>query len=230
LNPAASDSTGTGLRCTSAANPKDFIFAYSNTAGTGRPVSGSFIENDGTDNTIANNYAAFYANHVNGVDGTFGIVLPNTLPNGIRRFERRSRAAGAVVVYATDANGVWPSGASTVNPSGGTNEIVIAGTDVQWTTEVKTAGAIPIGFGLLQNYPNPFNPTTIINYQLPVASHVVLKVYDILGREVTTLVNEIKTAGYYSVTFNASSLSSGIYFYRITAGEFRNIREMMFLK
>ena len=130
LDPAASDSTGTGLRCTSAANPKDFVFAYDDTAGTGRPVSGSFVESDGTDNSTANNYAAFYSNSVNGISGAFGMVLPNMLSNGIRRIEQRSLANGAVVVAATDADGIWPSGANTVNPSGGTTEIILTGKDL----------------------------------------------------------------------------------------------------
>jgi len=82
LDPAASDSTGTGLRCTTAASPKDFIFVYGDTAGTGRPLSGSFIESDGTNNSTTNNYAAFYSNSVDGVNGAFGLVLPNMLSNG----------------------------------------------------------------------------------------------------------------------------------------------------
>ncbi len=76
---------------------------------------------------------------------------------------------------------------------------------------------IPNKFNLAQNYPNPFNPTTNINYDLPFDSKVAIKIFDITGREVASLVNNIQVAGYYSVNFNASSLSSGIYFYSITA-------------
>jgi hypothetical protein len=101
---------------------------------------------------------------------------------------------------------------------------VIQSTGVQGTVD------LPKDFVLFQNYPNPFNPTTVINYQLPVTSHVVFKVYDILGRDVATLVNEVKSAGFYSVDFNASALSSGIYFYRITAGVFTQSKQMMFIK
>ena len=85
LDPAAADSAGTGLRCTSTLSPKDFVFVYDDTAATGRPLSGSFIEDDGTANTTGNNYAAFYGTSVNGVNGAFGLVLPNVLPNGVRR-------------------------------------------------------------------------------------------------------------------------------------------------
>ncbi len=108
----------------------DFVFAYDNTSGTGRPISGSFIESDGTANTTANNYAPFYANSVDDVNGAFGVILPNVLPNGIQRIERRSLATGAILDTAKDNDGVWPSGANTINPSGGTSEIVLAGTDL----------------------------------------------------------------------------------------------------
>jgi hypothetical protein len=89
---------------------------------------------------------------------------------------------------------------------------------------------IPRVFALDQNYPNPFNPTTVIRYQLPVASHVELKVYDILGREVTTLVNEQKPAGYYTVQFNAAGLASGVYFYRMKAGDFLETRKLTLIR
>ncbi len=230
LDPLVADSTGTGLRCTSAANPKDFVFIYDNMAGTGRPISGSFVESDGTDNSIDNNYAAFYATHVNGIDGSFGVILPNILPNGVRRVERRSLATGSLVVFATDADGIWPSGVNTINPSGGITELVLGGTDVRWTTSVQKTSPIPYEYILCQNYPNPFNPSTMIKYQLPQMSYVTLQVYDILGRVVTTLVHETKQAGYYSVEFNAASLSSGIYFYRIIANTFTQSKQMMLIK
>ncbi|MFQ3599254.1 MAG: YCF48-related protein [Chloroherpetonaceae bacterium] len=88
----------------------------------------------------------------------------------------------------------------------------------------------PIQFALEQNYPNPFNPSTVIRYQLSTASDVTLKIYDVLGREITTLVNQRQAAGQYSVVFNAQSLSSGTYFYRLTAGEFTSIKKMLFVK
>jgi|GEM_PF-1162375 hypothetical protein len=89
---------------------------------------------------------------------------------------------------------------------------------------------VPSKFDLSQNYPNPFNPATKINFDLPKDSKISLKLYDMLGREVSTLVNEFRTAGYYTVDFNASSLSSGIYFYRLLAGEFSSVKKMVILK
>ena len=93
---------------------------------------------------------------------------------------------------------------------------------------------IPKTFALLQNYPNPFNPTTVINYELPVNSHIILKIYDILGREVFTLVNEEKTAGYYEASFNGANLTSGVYIYRLIAQgngtKFSSIKKMMLVK
>lgn len=83
---------------------------------------------------------------------------------------------------------------------------------------------------LLNNYPNPFNPSTVISYQLPVAGFVSLKVFDILGNEMATLVNEQKPAGYYEIEFNASDLPSGVYMYRIQAGDFVETKKMLLLK
>jgi hypothetical protein len=89
---------------------------------------------------------------------------------------------------------------------------------------------IPQKFSLSQNYPNPFNPNTVISYSLPSASNVKLIVYNTLGQEVKTLETGYKTAGNYSVTFNASSLPSGVYFYRLEAGNFTQIKKMMLIK
>ncbi|MEP0862573.1 MAG: T9SS type A sorting domain-containing protein, partial [Ignavibacterium sp.] len=89
---------------------------------------------------------------------------------------------------------------------------------------------IPKEFALSQNYPNPFNPTTVISWQSPVASHQTLKVYDILGNEVVTLVDEHREAGRYKVEFDASSLASGVYIYKLTAGSFVSSKKMMVVK
>jgi lysophospholipase L1-like esterase len=100
------------------------------------------------------------------------------------------------------------------------------------TTAIKNASAesSPISFALVQNYPNPFNPSTVISYSLPVQSPVTLKVYTILGKEVATLVNEPKAAGTYTALFNASQLSSGIYFAKLTTNQFSSVRKMVLMK
>ena len=85
-------------------------------------------------------------------------------------------------------------------------------------------------FSLEQNYPNPFNPATIIKFSIPENSIVQLKIFDILGREITTLINEEKPSGIYEVEFNAEQLASGVYFYQLKAGAFKETKKMMFLK
>jgi len=94
------------------------------------------------------------------------------------------------------------------------------------TVEVST----PVEFALLQNYPNPFNPVAIINYQLAKNSFVTLKVYDILGNEVSVLINAEQPAGVYKTEFNGKNLVSGIYIYKLTAGNFTASKKMMILK
>ena len=105
--------------------------------------------------------------------------------------------------------------------------IVVEKTSV---TDVAEEKIQPKEFSLAQNYPNPFNPSTTISYTLPIAGLVSLKVYDVLGNEVATLVNEEKTAGNYEVNFNASNLSSGTYIYKISAGDFVQTKKMILMK
>jgi hypothetical protein len=87
-----------------------------------------------------------------------------------------------------------------------------------------------LSFDLAQNYPNPFNPTTKIKYQIPEQVFVTIKVYDVLGKEIASLVNEEKLNGNYEVEFIGEGLASGIYYYRIIAGEFTQTRKMILLK
>jgi flagellar hook assembly protein FlgD len=89
---------------------------------------------------------------------------------------------------------------------------------------------IPKTFGLSQNYPNPFNPVTTIKYQLPTAVKVTIKIYDLLGREVQTLVNGVQEAGYYNIDWKALNFASGIYFYKIEAGNYTSVKKMVLLK
>jgi hypothetical protein len=83
---------------------------------------------------------------------------------------------------------------------------------------------------LMQNYPNPFNPSTTIRYALPKSSYVRLKVYNLLGREIATLVNEKRAAGEHAIRWNPIGLPSGIYFYRLQAGEFVATRKLVLMR
>jgi hypothetical protein len=122
----------------------------------------------------------------------------------------------------------------------GAIEYNLASYKLNTTTEVTIRQNMNASFTLFQNYPNPFNPTTVISYQLdspsasrsglPGFSHVILKVYDLLGREVATLVNEYKQAGTYNINFNAKGLSSGVYILRLTSGNYAAAIKLIFTK
>ena len=102
--------------------------------------------------------------------------------------------------------------------------------DTTLTDVNDKVNGMPTTYVLDQNYPNPFNPVTKITYEIPVQSNVLLKVYDIIGNEVATLVNEPKPAGSYNILFDATNLSSGVYFYRMQAGDYIEAKKMIYLK
>lgn len=133
-------------------------------------------------------------------------ALPNSVVNGIAVDQYGNR------IIATGTDGVAIYNRNTVVTAAERNEV-----------PAKT-------FMLMQNYPNPFNPATVISYQISMNSIVILKVYDAIGREAATLVNEAKAAGYYSVPFNASTLASGMYFARLTSGNHVQIKKLLFVK
>ena len=160
----------------------------------------------------------------------------------------RGTAVGAVgiILRTTDGGTTWISQPSRTTNSlfgvyftnASTGTVVGAGGTILRTTtgEVTGIGLGHLGntvasksFFLQQNFPNPFNPSTVISYRLSAISIVTLKVYDMLGREVATLVNEEKPAGAYTVNWNAD-VPSGSYFYRLQAGGFDQVRKMMVLK
>jgi len=98
------------------------------------------------------------------------------------------------------------------------------------STIVEDNAEVVQNFNLAQNYPNPFNPSTTISFSIPTEEFLTLKVYNSLGEEVAELINETKPAGNYSVSFDAVGLTSGIYFYKITAGSFIDVKKMIYLK
>jgi hypothetical protein len=98
------------------------------------------------------------------------------------------------------------------------------------TSVKEILGEIPRNFALQQNYPNPFNPSTTIEFSVPAASFVSLKVCDLLGREVSTIVNQMLTPGVYKETFDGTGLTSGVYFYRLRAGNFVETKKLILQK
>ncbi|TSA26392.1 MAG: tandem-95 repeat protein [Ignavibacteriales bacterium] len=116
-----------------------------------------------------------------------------------------------------------------VNPATFTDLTVVL-TAASTITGVQYSDAIPDTYKLLQNFPNPFNPTTNIVFGLPKESNVTLRVFNILGQEVATLVNKVMPAGYHSVEFNASNLTSGLYIYRVEADNFVQVKKMLLMK
>ena len=154
-------------------------------------------------------------------------------------------AATSTQIYRTTDDGTtWVS--QLASPfTGGINHISLADTSHGWavTSNGEVIAYSPSGGGtavepeplpaeyrLSQNYPNPFNPTTVITYQLAVAGEVRLAVYDLLGREVAVLLRGRQDPGSHTVTFNARGLASGVYFYRLTAGDFAAVRKMVYMK
>jgi hypothetical protein len=100
----------------------------------------------------------------------------------------------------------------------------------EFSNEIEVEVFAPNEFSLEQNYPNPFNPTTIIKYSIPMEERVTLKIYNSLGEEAATLIDEIKQAGYYQTIFDAANLASGVYFYLIQAGNFLMVKKMIITK
>ncbi len=172
----------------------------------------------------------FYIDSVQSVNGRFGSIVPNNLPNGIRRIEIYD-LQGRLRASVTPPNGVW-NGRSSSNVSMGAMplSLVFSGFRVNALPEETPPKPLPTAFRLGQNYPNPFNPTTTIPIQVPRTERVVLKVFDVLGREVATLLNETLSQNEYLIPFNAGGLSSGVYFYRVQAGEFLETKKMMLVK
>lgn len=110
------------------------------------------------------------------------------------------------------------------------NAFAVLGCGPIFTGSQISSNQVPNVYSLAQNYPNPFNPSTKISFALPKAGNVKLVVFDLLGREIRTLVNEFRTAGNHTVEFNASNLASGVYFYRIEAGDFTATKKMLLIK
>ena len=226
-----------------AGNDWDFYIQY--TSNNGLNWFGTYLDGT-TDTTFASDLIA-----VKGAAGTFKAAVSNKYgatggnvytrsvyisPTGVLSMPTAFKVnpilatpsfapARAGFYYGTaDSNlTVWtgaPGGTSVYFTRGGSGTI----------TGLNNHNSIVKTYALEQNYPNPFNPTTTIQYSIPKNGLVKIVVYDILGKEVSTLVNEVKTAGIYIVDFNASSLASGIYYYKINSGDFSSVKKMMLIK
>ena len=138
-----SDATsGTGIYGRSFADPKDFIFLYDNVDGTGRPLASAIVETDGINLNVVTSVPLFYRDSVDQITGAWGSIIPNQLANGVRRVERRLFADGSIFpLVATDEDGLWPSGANTVNPLGGLTAIRIESTDAPVPVELTSFSA-----------------------------------------------------------------------------------------
>ena len=153
--------------------------------------------------------------------------------------ELRFYGSGGMIWYSTSPNGGQWSSFINTNIQGGdpaalklpeTNYLMIY-TGPPYPSAIGESGSNPEEFSLGQNYPNPFNPTTKIRYKIQVASYIELKVFDALGKDVATLVNEMKIAGSYEVEFNASKLPSGVYFYSLIAnGKQMSVKRMALVR
>jgi len=164
------------------------------------------------------------------VSDTFGIpvhVLFKTTDSGNSWSDLTDGLPGSTsfgAMYFTDENTgylVGPHGKIVKTTSGG--EVVTS------VREIDNA-SVPSGYELYQNYPNPFNPSTIIRWHTSITGRQTLKIFDILGREVATLIDEYKPAGTYEIEFNASGLASGVYFYRLQGGDYTATKKLLLLK
>lgn len=198
---------------------------------------------DSSGNIFAGTHSGVYRSRDNGENWT-KVGLDSLIVLSMANF-RGSILAGTEkkgVFLSTDGGNSWTNTGipndAVHSLAYGRNGIAFAGTNsgsIYRTTEAVTSvkrdkDNIPDKFSLKQNYPNPFNPSTNIRFDLTQAAPVSLKVYDLLGREVAVLVNETLSSGSYSFSFDASNLKSGIYLYKIQAGNYSDVKKMIVLK
>jgi photosystem II stability/assembly factor-like uncharacterized protein len=167
-------------------------------------------------------YDVFYLNQdVIYVTGEGGVILKSTNAGETWSMEQQVTRNDLYSIVLLNSNLGFATGVE------GT---ILRYGDIPTSLVLDNQNTIPSTLSLSQNYPNPFNPTTIISWQSPVGSWQILKIYDVLGNEVVTLVDEYRQAGNYEVEFSAANLPSGVYFYRIQAGSYIETRKMVLLR
>ena len=206
----------------------------------------AWYENDGSGSfgdqqiitTSADGAKSVYASDLDG-DGDLDVLSASSDDNKIAWYENDSSgsfgaqqiiSAGAneaQSVYACDLDG--DSDMDVLSASWGDNKIAWY-ENLMGSTDIKNNAKDPVDFSLYQNYPNPFNPVTMINYQLPMINDVELNIYNLIGKKVATLVSERQSAGAYQVEWDATDLASGVYYYQLKAGEFREVKKMVLVK
>jgi hypothetical protein len=226
------DSTGAYARVSgSAFGPTDFAWSYVATpptsmyseaiSGAQRLPNGNTIIDDGTHGTFyeVTSSGQVAWKYICPVVSTGSLTQGDTLPNDPARAGEKMNAVFRVYKYPLDYAAFK-------------GKVLTAGDYVEkYTTGVdESGGERPETFALYQNFPNPFNPMTVVSFQLPVVSTIKLVVYDLLGREVATLVDEVREAGSYEVPFDGARLASGVYIYRMTAGSWNAVKKMVLTK
>jgi hypothetical protein len=186
--------------------------------GVARQATHDYI--DVKTSALFKSYAPGFSNDWNALDGN----------NEYRILSTSAAASHGFTPPAPTPSNYWynPYFGNTTQLPGASN---IGALGVYSATGVNSSGqSLPTQFALQQNYPNPFNPTTTIDYTLPQTAVVTLRVFNVLGQEVKTLTNSVEPAGVHSVQFDATNLTSGVYFYRLQAGSFSQVKRMLLLK
>lgn len=164
--------------------------------------------------------------------GLFDVYLIKTNSNGdtvwTKTFGGTDQESGSSVQQTTD--GRYVIAGITRSFGAGNNDVYFIKTDANGVVAVNSEVGIPSYFSLDQNYPNPFNPVTSFRFQIPQRSFVKLEIFNSLGQQVTTVVDEEKEAGNYEISWDAAGLSSGVYFYKLTAGTFIETKKLVLLK
>ncbi|MBN8568420.1 MAG: T9SS type A sorting domain-containing protein [Ignavibacteria bacterium] len=247
ISPTSYQYTGIVKRANSG-NPWEWSFSNHITTtspsaiptlhGTGFTSFSDFGVAGNTDNLLPVELSSFVS-FVNGTNVTLNWSTVHEVNNRGFDIERKSTLSGWQKIGFAEGNGTTQQsseysfsdiGLNTGHYNYRLKQIDYNGNFEYHALSGEVVIGIPSRYSLAQNYPNPFNPSTTIIYQLANNGFVSLKVYNMMGREVSTLVNEVKDAGYYSVIFNAKNLSSGMYFYKLTADKFNAVKKMVLIK